>query len=260
MVPYVRFEQFSIGPFTIHIWGLMVALGIILAAMLTIKLAKKYFLAESIALDGIIWMILGAFIFARLFHVVFYEPMFYFLNPVEAVKIWQGGASSTGGFFGAVFALYLFAKKRHLKLRDLLPYFDIWALSLWLGWGVGRIGCWLTQQHPGKLTNLFMGVNYSGGTRFDLGFLEFILGFLLFIIFSLFFNKLIKIRYGLVAGWSVTIYAIARFGLDFLRATDLPQSDARYLLLTPAQWFMLAIIITLALISLKQKFNKLTTV
>lgn len=225
------------------------ALGIVAGITFAYYFCKKYLLSGEVFLDMAIWMLVGAFIMARVFYILFYNPVFFVENPGEIIMFWHGGASSLGGFAGAALSLWLFAKKRHFSFKELLPYFDIAALGLWLGWGIGRIGCFLTHLHPGKLTNFFLGVRYAGGARFDLGLLESILGFLLFIAYYLLFKKLIKRRWGLVSGYSVASYAVVRFFLDFLRATpDFPGGDVRYLSLTPAQWGMLAVLAGLTLL------------
>ena len=179
-------------------------------------------------------------------------------HPENIFKIWQGGAASTGGFIGALAALYLFAKVRKLKFQELWPYFDILAVSLWLGWGLGRLGCFLTHLHPGKLTNFFLAVNYPGGARFDLGLFESITGFALFAVFAVMFKRLIKKRWGLVALYSTASYAMIRFFLDFLRAAPLEYGagDARYWSLTPAQWGMAAALVGLGLLITKNKSAK----
>ncbi|TAN33080.1 prolipoprotein diacylglyceryl transferase [Patescibacteria group bacterium] len=242
MLPYFHFESFSLGPLTIHVWGLFVSLGILAAVLFGYKLAKKYFLSGEVILDMGVWMLIGALIMARVFHVIFYDSAYYAQNPGDILKFWQGGASSLGGFFGAGVALYLFVKIKKFTCREIKPYLDIGALSLWLGWGVGRLGCFFTHLHPGRLSNFFLAVNLPDGARFDLGLLESILGFTLFAVFYLLFTRLIKKRWGLVALYSVLSYAAVRFFFDFLRATDLPVSDARYFYFTPAQWGMLALI------------------
>src|SRR3989338_4760091 len=98
------------------------------------------------------------------------------------------------------------------------------AVSLWLGWGIGRIGCFLTHLHPGKLTNFFLAVNYPGGARFDLGLYESIIGFALFAVSAVMFKRLVKKRWGDVALYSAATYAVIRFFLDFLRVTPLEYS------------------------------------
>lgn len=261
MIPYFQYTVIYLGPVPIQVWGLMVALGIMAATLLANHLAKKHLLAPALTLDLIIWALVGAFVGARLFHVVFYNAAYYLRFPGEILKIWHGGLSSLGGFVGALMASYLFAKRRRLSLKEFLPYADILSVSLWLGWGIGRIGCFLIHDHPGTLSDFILSVKYPGGARHDLGLYESILGFVLFAIFFLLFKKLIKRQWGLVTAYSWLSYAVARFGLDWLRATDLPLSDARYAALTPAQWGMVAL--TAGLISWlifgRMKRAKITT-
>ncbi len=256
MIPFFHFELIYLGPITIHVWGLFVALGIAAGITFAYFFCKKYLLSGEVIVDMAIWVLVGAFIMARVFYILFYNPVYFVENPAEIIKFWHGGASSLGGFAGAAISLWLFAKKRKFTFKELLPYFDIAALGLWLGWGIGRIGCFLIHDHPGTLTHFILGVKFPEGTRFDLGLLESILGFLLFIIYYLLFKKLIKRHLGLVAGFSVASYAAARFFLDFLRAApDFPGGDVRYLALTPAQWGMLAVLagLTLTLVLSKMK-------
>lgn len=241
MIPYFQYNAIVLGPLTIQVWGFFVSLGIVAGLMLSYKLARKYFLSEQALLDFGLWGVVSGLLMARIFHVVFYEPTYYILHPAEILYFWQGGASSLGGFVGALFGIYVYAKIKNFSLKELLPYFDIMALGLWLGWAIGRIGCFMIHDHPGKLTDSFLGVNFDSGARFDLGLMDSILGWGIFILFAIFFKKLIKIKWGLVSTLSFMVYAFARFWFDFLRATDVPQADARYGMLTPAQWGMLLI-------------------
>lgn len=258
MIPYFQYNAIIIGPVIVQVWGLAVALGITAAVILAHRLARKFFLSSETVLDLALWCLVPAFIFARLFHVVFYNLNFFLLHPLEVFAVWRGGASSLGGFLGAALGLWLFAKRRRFGWKEFLPYCDVAALSLWLGWGIGRIGCFLIHDHPGVRSDFFLSVNYPGGARHDLGLYESILGFALFIIFALLFKRLIRIRWGLTAILSIISYAVVRFFLDFLRAVDLPGSDARYAWLTPAQWGMLliAFALTASLISDKLKRRK----
>ncbi len=257
MIPFFQFEIIYLGPVIIHIWGLLVALGIIAGISFAYYFCRKYLLSGEVILDMAVWVLVGAFLMARVFYIIFYNPVYFVANPAEIIKFWNGGASSLGGFTGAAVSLWLFAKKRNFTFKELLPYFDIAALGLWLGWGIGRIGCFLIHDHPGTLTHFVLGVKFPGGTRFDLGLLESILAFVLFIVFYFLFKKLIKVRFGLVAAYSVASYAVVRFFLDFLRAMpDYPGGDLRYQSLTPAQWGMLAVLISLTLLFVLGKMKR----
>lgn len=245
MIPYFQFLHFNLGPVTIQVWGLCVAAGLLAAAFFISHLAKKYLLSKTLALDLVLWATLGGFVGARLGHVLFYSLDYYLARPIEILYVWHGGLSSFGGFTGAVIAVWIFAKVRRLKWKEFLPYADILTHGLWLGWGIGRLGCFLIHDHPGTLTHFIGAVQYPGGARHDLGLYESILGFLLFGFCYLVFPKFVKKQWGLVTAVSWLLYAVARFGLDFLRASDLPGSDARYSGLTPAQWGMAALVLAL---------------
>lgn len=245
MIPYFQANAFVIGPLTIQVWGLMVSIGILLGLIVSYHYARRYFLSEQVILDLALWSMVGGFIMARVFHVIFYAPEYYILHPSEVIYFWQGGASSVGGFIGALLAGYIFAKVKRFSLAELLPYLDIMALGFWMSWAVGRIGCFLIHDHPGTLSHSFLAVNFPDGARLDMGLLDSILAFFIFSISILSFKKLVKIRYGLVSKISFLIYAFVRFWLDFFRAFDLSQSDTRYYHLTPAQWGMAVIFIGL---------------
>lgn len=247
MIPYFQANAFAIGPITIQVWGLMVSLGILAGLIISYKYARQLFLSEQVVLDLAMWTVVGGFIMARIFHVVFYAPDYYLLHPSEVVYFWQGGASSLGGFVGAALAIYVFMKIKNFSFTELLPYFDVMAIGLWIGWAIGRIGCFLIHDHPGTLSHSLLAVKFPEGARFDLGLLDSILAFFIFLISVLSFKKLIKIRYGLVSKISFMSYALVRFFLDFLRASDLSQSDIRYYYLTPAQWGMIVFFLGLTI-------------
>jgi len=110
MIPYFQANTIVVGWLTIQVWGLFVALGILCGLILMYHFARRYFLSEQVILDLSVWSIIGGLLGARFFHVVFYEPAYYILHPSEIVYIWQGGASSLGGFVGALAAIYIFSK------------------------------------------------------------------------------------------------------------------------------------------------------
>ena len=108
------------------------------------------------------------------------------------------------------------------------------GLGLSVGWIFGRLGCTTAHDHPGRHTDFFLAVRYPEGPRHDLGFDEFLLTLVMTAILFAYAKK--PRPAGRIIGLFATMYAPIRFGLDFLRATDVARPDERYGGLTPAQW------------------------
>jgi phosphatidylglycerol---prolipoprotein diacylglyceryl transferase len=212
------------------VWGLLVAMGILAGAWAGAWMAKKRGQNPKIIWDLVTWVIVGAFVVARLFHVI-YEPAIYVADPFEFFKIWHGGLSVIGGFIGATMAGVWFLKRKKV---DVWAYADSALFGLPLGLFIGRMGCFLIHDHPGTLTDFVLGVKYPDGVRHDHGLYLSINGLILFLLFLWLARKNAKIGTYIIVflGW----YGVVRFYLDFFRATDGSIVDTRYLGLTPAQY------------------------
>ena len=179
-------------------------------------------------------MVIGGFIMAHLVSVIFYFPERIKENPLVLLNVWSG-LSSFGGFIGAAIT-YLYLSKKEKIPR--LPYADVVALGLAVGWIFGRLGCSTAHDHPGRHTTFFLAVRYPEGPRHDLGFDELLCTL---VMTAILFGYARRPRpAGRLIGLFATMYAPVRFGLDFLRATDVARPDERYAGLTPAQWACMA--------------------
>lgn len=232
MMPYYFVTQFHLGWFSLQAWGTLVALGFAISLGLAHFLTRKRGLDLNIFWDLSAWIMISALIFARLFYVLFGgEWPTFAAHPALIPALWQGGMSSIGGFFGVGLAMYIFNK---IKKIALTPYLENLAWSFPFGWGVGRLGCFLIHDHPGRLTKSFLAVNFPGGARFDLGFLETVLSLCLAVIFLILYKT--KKDFAFYPPLLLVCYGFTRFWLDFLRAWDLIGSDPRYGSLTLGQW------------------------
>jgi phosphatidylglycerol:prolipoprotein diacylglycerol transferase len=232
MIPWFQFTAIHLGFVTIQVWGLLVALGILCATWVASRKAQRDNLNPNLVWDFSFWVILGAFLGARLFMFV-YEPAFYFGNPLEIFKVWNGGFSEMGGIIGAVVTLVWYLQSNKL---DAWRYAGCVAYALPLGFGIGRIGCFLIHDHPGTLTHFILGVRYPDGIRHDHGLYLSIEGFLLFLLFVILDRKHAKPQTFVIS--FLILHGIIRFFMDFLRAVDV-----RYFYLTPAQYVSLGMIL-----------------
>lgn len=233
MIPYFTFHVIPLGPIPIQVWGLFVALGIIAAAALLSRILERDGLEGKLAWDLALVAMLGALVGARLGHVFFYDWDFYRAHLPDIVMVWKGGMSSFGGFLGGATAALVWLRR---KGAPLLRITDATLAALPLGWAIGRIGCFLIHDHPGTLTNSPFGVQFPDGARFDLGMIDGLIGLLVFLIAFPLHRAIGKKFPGITTAVAIQLYAVLRFMTDFLRATDLPNSDPRIWGFTPAQY------------------------
>lgn len=251
MIPYKVLDKISLGPLTVYTWGLCVGIAFLVGWLLLLKQARKEKIDGERMTTLALWIILGAILGARLFFVV--ENRELFRGDFWSVfKLWQGGLSYYGGFLGGLCAALIYLKKTKLAKRKVL---DLLALSLPLGIAIGRIGCFLINDHLGAETNLPWAILYPDGSRRHPVALYLALSGLLCFLFLLILKKHIRTP-GLLAAFFLAWYGVARYFLDYTRAQDesLLFADKHYGGLTLAQY--LSILIFFISLYLFYYFNK----
>jgi phosphatidylglycerol:prolipoprotein diacylglycerol transferase len=227
-----------IGKLTIHAFGILVATGILVGAALTKRRARELGLVDEMVASMVTTILVCGFLFAHIFDILAYQAYWSRPTLVELLNPTQG-FSSFGGFIGALAGLFYWCRRRG---QEVMPYADSLAYGLATGWMFGRLGCFTAHDHPGIRSTFFLAVKYPvaeyGGPRLDLGLLEALWAMGVAIAFAILRRKPRPL--GIYVTILTLAYAPVRFGLDFLRATDTPNADARYAGLTPAQWGCLA--------------------
>ena len=104
--PYFGIElnpdrAFQIGPFSLHIYGLLIGLGLMLAVLYGWKRSKQFGIKADDITDGVLWIVPFAILCARLYYCIF-EWKTYAQNPISILYIWEGGLAIYGGVIGAV--------------------------------------------------------------------------------------------------------------------------------------------------------------
>jgi phosphatidylglycerol---prolipoprotein diacylglyceryl transferase len=236
VIPYFDIASFTIGGVSFHTFGLLVALGTLLGHAMVSNRAKKLGLGPASTID--LFVLTGfasGFFFGHALDVLLYHPATLWNDPLELFKI-HHGLSSFGGVFGAIVGGYIFV--RAMKLSPWV-FADLCTYAFPFGWLLGRAGCAIAHDHKGHLTNSWLAVRFPEGPRYDLGLIE--LAFVPLLCALVVWVSRTTKRPGMISGALAVAYALIRFPLDFLRATDLgPDSDVRYGGLTPAQWFCFA--------------------
>ena len=132
-------------------YGIFWLLGIILCYRLLWAMFKKEARAVEFLDQLSIYIVLGTIIGARLGHVLFYDPSYYFSNPLKIFAIWEGGLASHGGGIGILAAIFLFAKKQKLPF---LWVADRIALVVPIAGACIRLGNLMNSEMIGTPTNM----------------------------------------------------------------------------------------------------------
>lgn len=210
-------DLLTIGPFTIHGYGLMIALGI-LAAYLTVEYrAKKKNMNFEMIFNLAIWCVGGGIIGAKLLYIMT-QFKSILAEPINLSLITEGFVVY-GGIIGGIFAGYLFCRKNKLNF---LQYFDLVMPSIALAQGFGRIGCifagccyGLETKSPFSLVFPHSDYAPSGVRLLPTQPISSALDFLNFFAL-LWISKRVKAD-GQVAGFYLVFYGIGRFILEFFR-------------------------------------------
>ncbi len=222
-------DLLKIGNFTIHTYGVLVAIGLIAGYIVALYFAKKENLNKIYVENLFIYSILGGIVGARLFYVIEHHNEFHSI--IDVIAIWNGGIDWFGAFIGG--ALVLIFLLRRYKL-PILKVGDIAGISVVLGHAFGRIGCTcagccygkpVPENSPFKDIAIVFPNNPdtvapSGIPLYPTQPTEAIGNFLIFIIlFILYKNK--KFDGEILAGYLI-LYGLERFLLEFWRGVTPP--------------------------------------
>jgi len=137
-----RFGPFGIfghqvGPFTLHTYGMLVALGFVAALIVVRRGARREGLPSEPVLDLAFVAVLAAIVGSRLLYVLF-NIQEYLADPLRIFKVWEGGLVFHGGLLLAIPACLFFVRRFSLPAWATA---DVFAPAIALGQAIGRIGC-----------------------------------------------------------------------------------------------------------------------
>ena len=251
MLPNLYWATITLDPLTIQVWGLWVALGMSAAIWVAQWLAKQRGLQASVILDASFWIILASLIGARLWFVATEWQLFTGGNWWHIFMFWEGGMAMTGGLVGGTLAGIIFF--RHKKVSA-WRYTELFLFALPLGEAIGRLGCFFIFDHPGTVTNFWLGEVYYGDglVRHNHGLYLAISGALLFAGFMwLAWHR--NMQRFIQPPFFITLYLLwsgaVRLVLDNWRV-----ADSEFGGLTAAQWAGLVMIVA-ALVMFGQRQN-----
>ena len=141
----------SIGPFTAHYYGLIIAIGLVLAVIYACRRSEQFGLTEDDILDGVIWVTPFAILCARAYYVAF-SWQEYAADPISVLYIWNGGIAIYGGVLGAVLGMAVISRVKKVKFTAVL---DLILLAFLIGQSIGRWGNFMNREAFGAATDSF---------------------------------------------------------------------------------------------------------
>ena len=147
-------RMLELGPLKIHFYGVIIALGLILAVLYGWKRAKPLGFDQDKMTDGVLWIVPLAVLCARLYYCIFkWQENGYADNPIRILYIWEGGLAIYGGVLGAILGVIIYCKVNKVSLPALL---DLVALGFLIGQMVGRWGNFFNREAFGGDTDWFL--------------------------------------------------------------------------------------------------------
>ena len=253
----------AIGPLKIYWYGLIIALAIMVASGLALKLARFYQIKKELLYDLFFYLIIFGLIGDRLADVFLFDWSYFSQHLGEIWQIWNGGLSIQGALLAGLVVLWWYA--RHHKLSFWLLG-DIVVPVVAIGQAIGRWGNYFNQEIFGQPTEVPWGIPIDWLFRPD-GLENFVYFHPLFLYESLgcLFLALILLfwhywRLKKAKNWqagSILIayligYAGLRFGLEFWRLDTQPIVWGW----RTGQWLSLLILILAIILFFIRKKNK----
>lgn len=242
----------EIGWFSVYSFGFMLAISFLAGIYISTHRAKSFGIDPQHVLDLSVWLIVAGVVGSRLLYVVFHLGEYN--SFLDIFALWQGGATLFGGFLLAIFAAYVYTKKRNINFLSMC---DVLSPAFALGIMVTRVGCYMSGCCYGKETSLPFGVIFppdsaagvycrqlattpgEAVTLHPSQLYASTYGFVIFLILMLARKKLKK--NGATLGAFLAMYGVCRFGLDFSRYYE---PNMRMLFdLTLNQWISVGLVI-----------------
>ena len=229
-----RQRQIVLEPFAV-----LVLLASVVALAVALLFARRHGRSVDLTLNLAVYLVAFGYPISYLFNGLFYSPDQFFRlvqRPTQVLDL-RLGWSMYGGVLGAAVGAWVW--KWRAK-GSILEVGDGFAFATPFAWAVARVGCFVTHDHPGRVTDFALAVaDFRAGAppyepRHDLGLYDGMVFAVLAVVF------LVLARRPRPKGFYIAalplLYAPCRFLLDFLRAPPAEGGDLRYAGLTPAQY------------------------
>ncbi len=218
----------EVGSVQIYWYSIFILVAFVVGGILAIKEAKRFQISTDFMTNLFFYLIPIVLIGARLYYVLF-NLDYYSVNPIDILKVWEGGLAIHGGLIAGLLFILFYTKKYDINFIRIL---DIIVVSVILGQAIGRWGNFFNGEAYGPIVDItflqklhlpdfIIDGMYIGGSYHHPTFLyESLWCFLGFIImFILRYTK--YLRLGQLTSFYLVWYGIERFLVEGLRTDSL---------------------------------------
>ena len=212
-----------------YIAGLLLGYALIRSALRSPRLWPAAPVMSVVQLESLLThVILGVILGGRIGYVLFYQPQIYLSDPLQVLRVWEGGMSFHGGFLGVVAASILFCWRNGISM---LSTGDMLAMATPLGLALGRIANFINAELWGRASDLPWAVVFPGEAALCNGlpcgrhpsqlYEALLEGVILgaFVLWAVWRAGWLK-RPGATMGLFIAGYGVARFIVEFFRQPD----------------------------------------
>ena len=240
----------EIGNIRIYWYSIMILLGVLIGSYIVLKESKRFNISKAKISDMLFYTMIFGIIGARLYYVIF-NLDYYINNPIDIIKVWEGGLAIHGGIIAGALYLIHYTKKNNLNT---LLITDICVPGLLIGQALGRWGNFFNQEAHGLATTLeylqnlhlpkfiINGMNIDGIYYIPTFFYE-SLWCLIGLIIVLLIRRLLKIKKGNITGIYLIWYGIGRFLIEQLRTDSLMMNTLKQAQIVSILMIIIGIII-----------------
>ncbi len=237
----------EIGSLQIRYYGILFALAVLVGYFIARRLAKEFGFNKDKVEDFVLYAVIVIVIGARLFEALFYNPEYYFSDPLKIFYVWEGGLASHGALIGLLILTYFYAKRNKISFYKIA---DLFVMPIALGAAFVRIGNFINGELVGKITSVPWAVEFAGyqGLRHPVQLYQ--AGY--YILIFLILLKIRKLKNGTTFWMFLFLDGVFRFTTEFFK--DLPADYGfSYLGLNLAQYASLILIV----ISIKPLYSRI---
>lgn len=241
-------DVWLIGGFSVRWYGLLFAMSFAVGYVIMQRIFKNEGIAIKVLDDLTTYMIIFTILGARVGHCFFYEPAYYLANPLDILKIWEGGLASHGAAIGIIIGLFFFSKKHKKPVFWIL---DRIVIVVALSGFFIRTGNLMNSEIFGDITTLPWGFifkryyieSFTTDPRHPTQIYEALSYLIIFLfLYRLYWSKKGETKAGMLFGWFLVLIFGVRFFIEFIKVPQVGFEES--MVLNMGQWLSIPFVIS----------------